>query len=58
MTGNRYPLATLWGDADGHNFQRQISRHNSLYTSDFRHWNKTRCAVEFDLIKGGLITAS
>ena len=58
ITGNRYPLATLWGDADAHNFQRQNCQHNSLYTSDFRRWNKTRCAVEFDLIKGGLITAS
>ena len=49
MTGNRYPLATLWGDADGHNVQRQVSRRKSFYTSDFCRWNKTESVLQVRL---------
>jgi hypothetical protein len=49
ITGNRYPLATLCGYADRHDYQRQNCQHKSLYPSEFRRWNKTRCAVEFEL---------
>lgn len=48
-TGNRYHLATLWGDADGHIFQRQNCQHNSLYPSEFRRWNKTESVVQVRL---------
>jgi hypothetical protein len=49
VTGNRYPLATLWRDADGHDFQRQISRRKSFYTSEFCRWNKTEWVLQVRL---------
>ena len=49
ITGNRYPLATLWRHADGHDFQRQISRRKSFYTSEFCRWNKTEWVLQVRL---------
>ena len=49
ITGNRYPLATLWRHADGHDFQRQISRRKFLYASSFCRWNKTESVLQVRL---------
>ena len=49
ITGNRYPLATLWRHADGHDFQRQISQRKSFYTSEFCRWNKTYSVLQVRL---------
>ena len=49
ITGNRYPLATLWRHADGHDFQRQISWRKSFYTSEFCRWNKTEWVLQVRL---------
>ena len=49
ITGNRYPLATVRRHADGHDFQRQVSRRKSFYSSEFCRWNKTESVLQVRL---------
>ena len=49
ITENRYPLVTVRRHADGHDFQRQVSRRKLLYASNFCRWNKTESVLQVRL---------